>query len=161
MNTIVIIIILLLIFGVCSLCMELTMCGFGVFGVAGITMLILAGAKTVAALPFGIYLLMLEIILIAAFMTYFFRYIKRKQLHGKLILDEHLSYESKDVAGLDYFLGKTGVTKIPLRPLGEADFNGNVLDVWSEGAYVNRGKKIQVVKVDGEKLIVRELKEEV
>lgn len=161
MDTVVIIVILLLIFGVCSLCVELTMCGFGVFGVSGILMLAAAGTLTVMALPFGIYLLILEIIVISAFMTCFFRYIKKKQLYGKLILDEHLAYEAKDIAGLDYFLGKTGVTKIPLRPLGEADFNGNVLDVWSEGAYVGRGKKIKVVKVDGGKLIVRELNEEV
>lgn len=53
-------------------------------------------------------------------------------------------------------VGKTGVAITPLRPSGTGEFDDERLDVVTEGSYIERGKTITVVNVEGVRVIVRE-----
>jgi membrane-bound serine protease (ClpP class) len=53
-------------------------------------------------------------------------------------------------------LGLTGVARSPLRPAGVADINGARVDVVSEGAFIEAGAVIEVTRVDGNRIVVRE-----
>lgn len=56
------------------------------------------------------------------------------------------------------FLGKTGETVTVLNPVGFAEFDGVRLNVLTEGSYLEKGKPVKVTKVEGNKIIVREIK---
>ncbi len=52
-------------------------------------------------------------------------------------------------------LGKTGLALGTLRPSGIADFDGQRVDVVSEGDYIEPGSAVQVLKIDGNRVVVR------
>jgi membrane-bound serine protease (ClpP class) len=51
-------------------------------------------------------------------------------------------------------LGKTGVAVTLLRPAGRAEFEGVVIDVVTEGDFIERGKPVRVKYVDGNRVVV-------
>ena len=52
-------------------------------------------------------------------------------------------------------VGATGVTASALRPSGKAMFGDKYLDVVSDGAYIDHGTAIEVIRVAGNRIIVR------
>jgi membrane-bound serine protease (ClpP class) len=53
------------------------------------------------------------------------------------------------------WLGQRGVTVSPLRPAGIADVGGERVDVVSDGTYIEAGAPVDVVHVDGNRIVVR------
>ncbi len=53
-------------------------------------------------------------------------------------------------------LGRTGTALSPLRPAGVADIEGARVDVVSEGWFIDAGAPIEVTRVDGNRIVVRE-----
>ncbi len=58
-------------------------------------------------------------------------------------------------------IGLEGIALTTLRPAGTADFDGRRVDVVTEASYIEHGKKIKVIKVEGHKVIVREIVDKV
>ena len=54
-------------------------------------------------------------------------------------------------------LGREGQTLTVLKPVGVADFDGVRLNVVSEGTYLSKDVRVKVTKVEGTKIIVREI----
>ena len=54
-------------------------------------------------------------------------------------------------------LGQAGVAQTMLRPAGSALINGNRVDVVTEGGFVEKGKPIRVVGIEGMRVVVREI----
>ena len=52
-------------------------------------------------------------------------------------------------------LGQTGTTLTTLRPAGTAVINGKRVDVVSEGAFIEKGKNVKVVDLEGLRVVVR------
>jgi membrane-bound serine protease (ClpP class) len=52
-------------------------------------------------------------------------------------------------------VGATGVTASALRPSGKAMFGDKYLDVVSDGAYIDHGIAVEVIRVAGNRIIVR------
>ncbi|HCW75416.1 MAG TPA: peptidase [Candidatus Marinimicrobia bacterium] len=57
--------------------------------------------------------------------------------------------------GLEGLVGSTGVALTTLRPAGTAILNGQRLDVVTLGDYIEKDTKIEVVRVDGNRIFVR------
>jgi membrane-bound serine protease (ClpP class) len=53
------------------------------------------------------------------------------------------------------WLGKCGTTMSPLRPAGVAHLDGERVDVVSEGEFLEAGESIEVIRVDGNRIVVR------
>jgi membrane-bound serine protease (ClpP class) len=64
-----------------------------------------------------------------------------------------------DTPELKGLLGAVGVVITPLRPVGTCDFSGQRVECVAEGGYVNKGRKIKVIKVEGTQLTVRVVEE--
>lgn len=64
------------------------------------------------------------------------------------------SLSSSGAVGL---LGAMGVAATPLRPSGKAQFGGQFLDVIAEGDYVSPGGRVQVVEIEGTRIVVKEV----
>ena len=54
-------------------------------------------------------------------------------------------------------LGAMGVAATPLRPAGKAQFGEDFLDVVAEGDYVNVGSRVQVIEIEGNRIVVKEV----
>ncbi len=54
-------------------------------------------------------------------------------------------------------LGAMGVAATPLRPSGKAQFGAQFVDVIAEGDFVTPGTQVQVVEIDGSRIVVREV----
>jgi membrane-bound serine protease (ClpP class) len=64
-----------------------------------------------------------------------------------------------DTPELKGLLGAVGVVITPLRPVGTCDFSGQRVECVAEGGYVDKGKKIKVIHVEGTQLTVRVVEE--
>ena len=54
-------------------------------------------------------------------------------------------------------LGAIGVAATPLRPAGKVQFGEDFLDVVAEGDYVNAGCRVQVIEIEGNRIVVKEV----
>ena len=54
-------------------------------------------------------------------------------------------------------LGAIGVTATPLRPAGKVRFGDDFIDVIAEGSYVMPGTRVQVVEIEGNRVVVKEV----
>ncbi|SER18018.1 membrane-bound serine protease (ClpP class) [Gracilibacillus ureilyticus] len=55
-------------------------------------------------------------------------------------------------------LHQKGVTVTPLRPSGTAEFGSERLDVVSEGGFIGVNQPVTIIKVEGSRIVVREIK---
>jgi len=60
-----------------------------------------------------------------------------------------------DTDTLNKLLGDEGVVMTPLRPVGMCDFSGNRVECVAEGGYIDKDRKVKVIKVQGTQLTVR------
>lgn len=77
----------------------------------------------------------------------------------KLILthreEQSLGYQGP--RDFQHLLGKTGITLTPLRPAGTALIDGERYDVVSEGGFLDPDTPIHVIRVEGTRIVVREI----
>ena len=80
-----------------------------------------------------------------------------------LVLDTGLASRTGYASALETdrrWLGKQGIASTPLRPAGIAEIDGTRVDVVSQGEYVDAGAVIEVVSVEGNRIVVRRLRGE-
>jgi membrane-bound ClpP family serine protease len=70
---------------------------------------------------------------------------------------ENVASMSLSNSGTMDLLGAIGVAVTPLRPAGKAQFGERFLDVMAEGDYVAPGGRVQVVEIEGTRIIVKEV----
>lgn len=133
--------------------------GFGLAGILGILALLAAlvmsvvgsGATTEFFLfAAGRILFSLLAALLASFLL--LRFMPRTPFGRKLILDTGLGPDPEEELR---WLGKRGRATSPLRPAGIADIEGTRVDVVSEGELIEPGTPIEVIRVDGNRVVVR------
>jgi membrane-bound serine protease (ClpP class) len=146
---------LLMFLAVVLLLIEAALPGFGIFGIAGLVLFLFSAVGTIYASPFGAFILIAELLVIALAAKFIWKIIKRKQLHNGIILNDTLNIEKPEFGGLDYFMNKEGVVKIPLKPFGKVDFNGLSVEASSEGGYVGEGDRVKVISVSKNKIVVK------
>ncbi|MBQ7306327.1 MAG: hypothetical protein IJW85_08970 [Clostridia bacterium] len=152
-----------LVVGLGLIVLEAFMPGFGLPGIAGVILHVVAVVFTwinhgpVAAL--GMTVILLSIIAIAISISL------RSAANGKLsksriVLNETESNEAgyRSSEDMQVFLGKEGVTTTVLRPTGMAEFDGVKLNVVSDGEFIQPGNKVQIARVEGSRIVVRTIK---
>ena len=153
-------IVICFIIGVVLMVLEAFMPGFGIAGISGIVVEIIAVTLTwlshgpVAAL--GMLLVILSVIAIAISMSL------RSATNGRLsksriILRETESNEAgyRSAEDMEVFLGREGKATTVLRPTGIAEFDGVRLNVVSEGEFIPSGTTVRIVRIEGSRILVR------
>jgi len=159
---------LLALAGVVLLVLEfLVIPGFGIAGILGI--LALVGALVMSVVGAGAtpeffmfaagrIVFSLLVALLASF--FLLRFLPRTPFGRWLILDAGLGagheYGSAPESDLQW-LGRRGRTSSPLRPAGIADIEGVRVDVVSEGDLIEPGTPVEVTRVDGNRIVVRQI----
>ncbi|WP_418937024.1 NfeD family protein [Metabacillus fastidiosus] len=87
---------------------------------------------------------------------------KRMKIFKKLILRDATTTESGYVSNITRheLIGKTGVAITTLRPSGTVAIDDERLDVVTEGSYIATGQHVKIIKVEGSRIVVREIKKD-
>jgi membrane-bound serine protease (ClpP class) len=168
--------VLLFALGVGLLAVELFVTpGFGVVGAAGIMAIIGSLVLALTALPVDVsfqtgvltssilrVLLSMGIVLILFFAA--FAILPRTKMRNVLILDAAIKGTSsggREGVAISEVIesGESGVAESFLRPAGIARFGSRRIDVMSEGDFIDRGEKVIIVRVEGNRVIVRKEEE--
>ncbi|HBV98129.1 MAG: hypothetical protein JL50_00520 [Peptococcaceae bacterium BICA1-7] len=151
--------VLALLLGVIALVIEIfVLPGFGVAGLAGIILvgwgIFLMAVDVTQATMALVWALAATAVLIFAGVKLF----NKLNLWKRLTLDTKQKNDQGYVApreGLAAYVGKTGVALTPLRPSGTAEISGERLDVVTEGDFISPGAAVQVVRVEGTRVLVK------
>jgi membrane-bound serine protease (ClpP class) len=143
--------------------------GFGVAGIAGIIALAaglgmtLVGAGATASVILGAFgRVAISILLALAGGLLLLRLLPQLPFGRRLVLDAEIGADqgyTSPPASDRLHLGRAGVALSPLRPAGVAEIDGSRVDVVSEGGFVGAGAAIEVTRVDGNRVVVRERSE--
>ncbi len=138
---------------------EMIVPGFGAPGIAGIICMIAGIFLTADTIEEGIIILLIVLALLAVMLVIILRLLAKGKLKSPIILKDEISTESGFIssADLNYLLGKKGTAATDLRPAGRGNFDGVEFNVISEGKYIIKDTSIEIYKVEGSKLIVKEI----
>ena len=131
----------------------------GLFGILGIITLIVNVFITANSFKQGIILTVILFIIVVAILFVFLALVSKGRIPKKLILEDSTSAEEgfSGTEDMQYLLGKTGVVSNICRPVGSVDFDGVKLDVVSRGEYIEKGTTVEVIEVEGNKIVIREI----
>ncbi|MGH8728530.1 MAG: NfeD family protein [Burkholderiales bacterium] len=141
--------------------------GFGIAGVLGIITILaglilsLVGAgdrSEVILMAAGRVVFSLLMALIASLVL--LRFLPRLPFGRRLILETGLGAGHKYGSAPDSdrrWLGKKGRASSALRPAGIAEIEGERVDVVSDGELIDAGQLIEVTRVDGNRIVVRQV----
>lgn len=168
--------VLLFLAGVVFLALELfVLPGFGIAGISGILLigasLVLASVEFVmprttgelSQLGFQTLIFLGALVLAGIALAISFRQIESIPLFRRLVLqppgDEYDPPEEKAKPAAEsnegILVGTWGTTTSPLRPMGKARFEGRLIDVTSEGDFIDPHTQVRVVEIQGTRIIVR------
>jgi len=150
--------ILLLVAACVLLSVEAFVPHFGISGVLGIMSFIGSVVVTIICVPFGIYFVFCEFAVFGAVIYLAYKFLFKPRFQGEVVLNDTLQVSKPDV-DINELLGKEGVATTPLKPTGFVDFNGTILEVSSEGSYINERSRVKVVDKVNNRPVVRLLKE--
>ena len=149
-------ILLCLMLGAALMIVEVFLPGFGLPGVSGI---VLIGAGTVIIwLKAGALTALATLLVVIAVLAVLVSCVGRRATgggaHARIFLREKEELRSGE--DMQVLLGKQGRTTSVLRPAGIGDFDGVRLNVVTEGSFIERDRPIEIVNVDGARIVVRE-----
>jgi len=154
--------IILFIIGIVLIFAEFFLPG-GIAGIIGLALIIgsilLAGGNVVN-MGISIFIALIVAILGMVIIVKFFG--KKINMFNKMILMDATDTEHGYVSNVNRveLLGKLGKSMTPLRPSGTIMLEGERIDAVTEGGYVDAGKIVKVIKVEGSRIVVREAREE-
>ena len=154
-------VLVMMLVGVALLVVEMYVPGFGVPGISGIALLVLGFVLLKPPMAQGLLLFaILAAILCVALSICLYSASKGRLSKSKLVLnDVAVPADAAENNDLNYFIGKEGVTHTPLRPAGIGEFDGVKLNVVSDGEFIAKDMPIRVQSVDGNRIVVCELRE--
>lgn len=148
--------------------------GFGVTGISGILFTVFGlGLATVDHVPqtstewgdFGTTLMQYGLSLVAAGILAMFvaRYLPNVPGANRLMLVPPTENPAGDAVALPgveeavALLGQIGLAETVLRPAGMAKFGERYVDVVSDGGYIEAGSRVQVIEIEGNRVVVKQV----
>lgn len=150
--------VILLIVGIILIILEFFVAGgiLGFFGVASIVIALLMSGYTLSHMTMSVAIALVAAIIVAVVL---YKWIGTERgIFKKLILRDRTMTEQGYVSQVTRteLIGKEGITITPLRPSGTVLFEEERLDVVSEGNFIEKDKKVEIIHVEGVKVVVRE-----
>ena len=107
----------------------------------------------------AIKILLMALILAIIIFCMILKRLPSSNLWQKIILTNASSTSEGFVSSEDYsmYLNKQGIVLTDLRPSGSIKVDEVVLDVISEGSFIDKGERVIVIKIEGGRIIVRKV----
>jgi membrane-bound ClpP family serine protease len=152
---------IVLVMGLILLVVEVFTPGFGVAGGTGLALLVLGIILTARSLFDAMVMVAILLVILAIVLAVIIRSAKKGRLSRTLVLQSQATAEAgfKSTEDRQELVGKEGVALTNLRPAGTVDFAGERLDVVSEAAFIEKGQDVEVVRVEGRRIVVRPVHE--
>lgn len=142
------------------LLLEAFMPGFGVAGLSGIVLEIVAVYLTWQAHGLTAALVLALVLLVVTGLTVFFTYrsvAKGRLSKSDLVLNDTQKATETRVSALRAWVGKKAVVATPLRPAGFVEVDGERLSAASSGDFIEKGVPVKITGAEGDHLIVQPL----
>ncbi len=132
--------------------------GFGVPGILGSILLFLGVMFLANSVVEAIIIILIILAVLGIILTLVLHSASRGRLKN-MVLSDSLNKESgfSGTEDLEFFLDREGFAVTVLRPSGTADFDGVKLDVVSQGEFIQKGAKVKVIKVEGRRIVVDDI----
>ncbi|MCC3356673.1 NfeD family protein [Bacillus sp. REN16] len=153
--------IILFVVGIVFVLLEFVLPG-GIIGLIGLgailTSFFLAGSSMMVI---GISLLVALVATIVVSIILVKVFGKRLHAFKKIILFDSTNTESGYVSNKNRkdLIGKQGIALTTLRPSGTVIINDERIDVVTQGNYIEKNTKVEVIKTEGSRIVVREVTE--
>lgn len=153
----------LFILGILLLAMEIFVIpGFGLAGILGIIAVVVSVVLVFGNLQAALTSLFIALSVSIVAIILLWKRIQQGHFWQRLVLSHT---ESKDEgysapADFSHLLGHEGLTLTPLRPAGTVVIDGVRYDVVSEGGFIAENSLIEVVLLEGTRIVVREVSKE-
>jgi membrane-bound serine protease (ClpP class) len=161
--------IILFIIGIVLIILEIFVIpGFGLTGVIGFLMVV--GSLFLILLPplkmtdgdlinKVLFQITLSFIFSGIVLYFLSKYLPKNQTFNKLILDEQTSVQAGFTSADDYsyLLNKIGIAHTVLRPAGIVIIDDKKYNVVTTSDYIDKGTKVKVIKIEGNKIIVENI----
>jgi len=150
---------IMLIAGLILIIIEIFQPGFGVFGIIG-GILLIAGVALRLTVDDGsnplvifFYLTFFIVIILTGSFLLMVK-LSRGGWLSRIPFSEGVRY---DVFNYSELLGKSGIAATSLKPEGKAEIEGKTYDVVAEAFLIKHGEKINVISVEGDKIVVNKI----
>ncbi len=159
--------IFLFLLGVGLLALEIFVIpGFGLAGLGGIILIVISLFLALIKHPFeiprrellGAFYIIGYSFIVSVLLAYLgLRWLPKSKLWQRLVLEEEEQAASgySQTRQWEQYLGRQGVSITALHPTGKVEISGQILDVVTEGDFLAQGDKVQIVKVEGNRIVVR------
>ena len=139
--------------GYVLLVFEFCIPGFGVPGILG-TILAVIGIITMQPSPMqALAVVAVYVVLLALALLICLRSAANGRLSkSRLVLNEQVVHPEQAASG--NAVGTIGVACTALRPAGIADFEGERLNVVTEGDFIDAGERIKIARMEGNRIVV-------
>jgi membrane-bound serine protease (ClpP class) len=136
--------------------MELFVPGFGIFGIIGVLMLLGSLFYLLGASEQAVYVIAGAMIAASILFYFLARYLPESRVWKKLSLTQQSTKEGGYVSSSNYqqYLHGRGITETILRPSGTILLGGVRLNVVANGTYVRRGVLVEIIQVEGSRIVV-------
>ena len=145
--------------GVILLIVEAFMPGFGVPGISGIILLLAGVAMTWyeygAMIGLGTTVAVLALVGVAISVS--LKSASSGRLSRSDLILNDVETPPSENADMQLLVGKEGMVKNTLRPVGTAEFDCGKLHVTSDGEYVAEGQRVRIVRVEGTQIFVNKI----
>lgn len=134
--------------------------GFGITGILGIFgiaagIFMSFGINNIAQATLVVFVSLISDIILIIILARFI--LKSKGFKNKMALETDTAGYHSSVS-YDNLLGLEGITETLFRPSGNIIIDGKKYDAITEGEFINKGAKIKVILVEGNKIVVKEVK---
>jgi len=150
--------IILFVVGIGLIIVEMFDPGFGFFGAFGIISLIACIFVTAETVAHGLILTAVFFVILLVLLGIFLILVSKGKLPGKLVLRESETVEQgfSGTEDMAYLMGKSGNVITICRPVGNVDFDGVKLEVVTQGEFIEKGTSVEVIEIEGNRVVVRE-----
>lgn len=128
----------------------------GTLAIIGVVTMLAAVALAADTVASGLYAV-IGVLLGGGGALFFPKVFKSRNLWSKITLKDRLTTEDGySTMNQEYIklVGERGITLTDLRPIGTIEINGREYSAISNGQWINRGKTVKVVQVDGTRILV-------
>ena len=147
--------------GFALLLVEAFMPGFGIAGLLGIVLEVIAVYSAWVHHGMVFALIMTVIILAIIVLTVFLSY--RSAINGRLsksalvLQGEEKPVQELAAKTLMAWQGREGIAATPLRPAGTVEIDGTRINAASHGEMIEKGEKVAVTGAEGDHVVVKRL----